>query len=240
MADEQAADDLGERAELGVRGLDQPGADVVPEPEIAAGRLGVPGASLRSALLVLCRRVAELVVVEAGSGEVSLLARRRGLDFAELLVCEVEREGGFDDPDPGREVGSALVHERISAVAGAVAHIARDAELERPVLGACGERVEHGVEPLELAAQDRGELALAVGCGVGAGVLELLRGVEHRAVADPHGVRVLVLDDGAVDKRAEVLQRLVAQVGAGDPFCGRLGELRGALVHVGEPVGRRH
>ena len=127
----------------------------MPEPEIAAGRLGVPGPSLRPALLVLGGRVAELVVVDAGAGEVRLLARRCGLDFAELLVYEVEHEGGVDDPDPGGEVLSALVHERVAAVAGAVAHIAGDAELERPALGAGGERVELGVEPLELAAEDR-------------------------------------------------------------------------------------
>ena len=154
-------------------------------------------------------------------------------------MYEVEHERGVDDPDPGGEVASALVHERVSAVAGAVAHIAGDAELERPGLGAGGERVELGVEPLELAAQDRGELALAVGGEVGAGVLDLLCGVEHRAVVDPYGVRVLVLDDGAVDERAEVLQRLVVQVGGGDPLCDGLGELRGDLVHVGEPVGHR-
>jgi len=73
------------------------------------------------------------------------------------------------------------VHERVPAVAGAVAHIAGDAELQRPGLGAGGERVELGVKPLELAAQDRGELALAVGGEVGAGVLDLLGGVEQRA-----------------------------------------------------------
>ena len=92
-------------------------------------------------------------------------------------MYEVEHEGGVDYPDPGGKVASALVHERIPAVAGAVAHIAGDAELERPALGAGGERVELGVEPLELAAQDRGELALAFGAEVGAGVLDLLCGV---------------------------------------------------------------
>ena len=76
LADEESADDLGECAELGVGGVDQTGADVVPEPEIAAGRLGVPGPGLRPALLVLGRRVAELVVVDAGTGEERLLARR--------------------------------------------------------------------------------------------------------------------------------------------------------------------
>ena len=45
-----------------------------------------------------------------------------------------------------------------------------------------------------------------------AGVRDLLGGVEHRAVVDPDGVRVLVLDDGAVHERPEVLERLVVQV----------------------------
>jgi hypothetical protein len=48
------------------------------------------------------------------------------------------------------------------------------AELHGPRLGAGCERVELGVEPLELAAQDRGELALGRLRGeVGAGVLYL-------------------------------------------------------------------
>ena len=111
--------------------------------------------------------------------------------------------------------------------------------LSARALGARGERVELGVEPLERAAQDRGELAVAVGGEVGAGVLDLLGGVEHRAVVDPHGVGVLVLDDGAVDERAEVVERLVVQVGAGDPLRDRVGELRCDLVHVGEAVGHR-
>ena len=133
------------------------------EPEVAAGRLGVPGPSLRPALLVLGGRVAELVVVDAGAGEVRLLARRCRLDVAELLVDEVEHEGGVDDPDAGGEVAPALVHERVAAVAGAVAHLAGDAQLRGPGLGAGGERVELAVEPLELAAEDRRDLALAVG-----------------------------------------------------------------------------
>jgi hypothetical protein len=63
-------------------------------------------------------------------------------------VGEVEHEGRVDDPDPGGEVASALVHESVPAVAGAVAHVAGDAELQRPSLGAGGERVELGVEAL--------------------------------------------------------------------------------------------
>jgi integrase len=47
-------------------------------------------------------------------------------------------------------------------------------------------------------------------------VVDLLGGVEHRAVADPDGVGVLVLDDGAVHERPEVLEDGVLEVGAGD------------------------
>ena len=58
-----------------------------------------------------------------------------------------------------------------------------------------------------------GELLAAGGGEVGAGVLDLLGGVEQGAVVDPHRVGVLVLDHGAVHERAEVAQRLVVQVG---------------------------
>jgi hypothetical protein len=71
-------------------------------------------------------------------------------------------------------------------------------------------------------------------------VLDLLRGVEHRAVVDPHGVRVLILDHSAVHERAHVLQRLVVEIAGADAFRDGLGELRCDLVHVGEPVGHRH
>ena len=65
---------------------------------------------------------------------------------------------------PAAKSCAALVDEGVAAVAGAVADLAGDAELERPCLGAGGERVELGraVEPLELAAEDRGDLPLAV------------------------------------------------------------------------------
>jgi hypothetical protein len=108
----------------------------VSEPEVAAGRLGVAGSGLGSALLVLGGRLSELVVVDARAGEVSLLAGRCRVAVAELLVREVEDEDRVDDPDPGGKVPSALVHERVPPVAGAVAHIAGHAELERPALGA--------------------------------------------------------------------------------------------------------
>ena len=50
---------------------------------------------------------------------------------------------------------------------------------------------------------------------------------------------LLVLDDGAVHERAQVLERLVVELGAGDPLGHRLGQLRGDLVHVRELVGHR-
>ena len=92
------------------------------------------------------------------------------------------------------------MHEHVPAVAGAVAHIAGDAELERPALVAGGERVERGVEWLGLAAQDRGDLSLAVGGELAAGMLDLFCGVEHRAFVNPYGVGVLVLDNGAMNE----------------------------------------
>ena len=113
---------------------------------------------------------------------------------------------------------AAVVDEGVAAVAGAVAHLAGDAEFERPGPGAGGERVELAVEPLELAAEDHGDLSLAGVGQVAAGVFDLFGGVEQGAVVDPDGVRVLVLDDGAVHERAEVLQRLVVQVAGGDPL----------------------
>jgi hypothetical protein len=68
---------------------------------------------------------------------------------------------------------------------------------------------------------------------VAAGVLDLLGAVEQRAIVDPHGVGVLVLDDGAVHERPHVAQGRVVEVGAGDPLRDGLAELRCELVHVG-------
>ena len=89
--------------QLGLGGLDQSGADVVPEAEVAAGCLGVAGAGLCPALLVGGCGVAHFVVVEAGAGEVGLLPCRRGCVVFEFLVDEVDHEGGVDDPDRGGE-----------------------------------------------------------------------------------------------------------------------------------------
>jgi hypothetical protein len=105
----------------------------------------VPFPSLRPALLVLCRRVAELVVVGAGASEVRLLAHRCRLG-AELLVYEVEHEAGVDDPDPGREVLPAVVDVGLAGVAGSVANVAGDPDLQRSGLCAGGEGVELCVE----------------------------------------------------------------------------------------------
>ena len=72
-----------------------------------------------------------------------------------------------------------------------------------------------------------------------AGALDVLGGVEHGAIVDAHGIGVLVFDDRAVHERAEVPQRFVVQVGAGDALGDRLGELGCDLMHVGEAVCHR-
>ena len=142
VADEEPADDLSESAELCVRGVDQAGADVVPEPEVAPGGVGLAGSRVRSALLVLGGRVAELVVVDAGTREVGILAGRGRVAFADVFVDEVEDECRIDDPDPGGEVLPAVVDVCVAAVAGSVAGVSGDADLQRSRLCASGERVE--------------------------------------------------------------------------------------------------
>ena len=210
------------------------------EAEVAPGGVGVPGPRLRSALLVLGGCVPELVVVDAGAREVGILAGRGRVAFADAFVDEVEHERRVDDPDPGGEVLPAVVDERVPAVACPVADLRGDADLRCARLGAGGELVELVVEVVGLAAEDCRDLALVLGAEVLAGVRDLFRGVEHGAVVDPHGVAVLVFDDGAVHECPEVLERLVVQVGAGDPLRDRFGELWCDLVHVGEAVGHRH
>jgi hypothetical protein len=51
---------------------------------------------------------------------------------------------------------------------------------------------------------------------------------------------VLVLDDGPVHEGAEVAERALVQVRAGDARGDGASELGGELVHVGQPVGHRH
>ena len=140
----------------------------------------------------------------------------------------------------GGEVLAAVVDERVSAVAGAVADLACDADLERPRPGPCGEGVELAVEPVRLAAEEPRDLPLPVGGQVDSRVVDLFGAVEHGAVVDPDGVGVLVLDDGAVHECAHVLERLVVQIVGRDPLRDGLGELGCDLVHVGEAVGHRH
>jgi hypothetical protein len=147
-AEQQVADDLPERVQLGIAGLDQPGADVVSEPEVGACRLGVAGPGLRAARRVLGGRVPQLVIVEARAGEVRVLAGRGRVALVELLVGEIEHERGVDHPDAGGEVRAAVVHERVRAGAGPVAHLGGDPDLHRPRPRAGGERVELGVEAL--------------------------------------------------------------------------------------------
>ena len=84
-----------------------------------------------------------------------------------------------------------------------------------------------------------GELFSRGGGEVRAGALDLLGGVEERAVVDADGVGVLVFDDRAVHERAEVASGAVVQVGAGDSLGDGLGELGRDVVHVGEAVGHR-
>jgi hypothetical protein len=122
------ADDRLERLELARRGVHETGAQVVAEAEVAPCRVGLVQAGLLFARLVVARGLAQLVVVEAGSGEERLLACRRvRVVMVELVVDEVEDEERVDDPDAGGEVGSAVVHEREAPGAGAVADLAGDA-----------------------------------------------------------------------------------------------------------------
>ena len=182
----------------------------------------------------------EFVVVKAAAGEERLFSGGLvALVAGELLMHEVDDEQGVDDPDAVGEVLSARVDVGESPGAGAVAGLRGDLELERLGLRAGGERVELAVELVRFAGEDLYEL-LAVGRGeLLAGALDVLGGVEHGAVVDADGVGVLVFDDGSVHERAEVPQRLVVQVGAGDAVGDCLGEVGGDLVHVGEAVGHR-
>jgi hypothetical protein len=164
VADQQSADDLAERAKLRFSGLDQAGADIVPEAEVAAGGFGLAGSGLRTEILVLGARFAEVGVVEPGANEVGVLARRGAVGLGELLVHKVQHEDGVHDPDPRGEVRAPLVNVGVAAVAGAVAGLAGDPDFQRPGLRAGAERVELAVELPGLAAEDADEL-LSPGLG---------------------------------------------------------------------------
>ena len=188
---------------------------------------------------VLLARRAQLGVVETGAGKVALFACHGVLAVLQLRADRVEDEDGVDDPDAGGEVGAAFVDVGVAAGAGAFAQGAVDAQLARRRPGAGGERVELAVELVGGAVEDAGELA-PVGAGqLGAGARDLLDGVEQCAVVDAHGVGVFVLDQSAVHEGAEVAQRAVVQLRAGDAGRDRGGEAGCDLVHVGEAVGER-
>ena len=68
-----------------VGGLDQRGADVVPEAEVATSCLGLAGAGPCSSLLFLGSGAAQFVVVQACAGEVGLLASHNAVTVVELL-----------------------------------------------------------------------------------------------------------------------------------------------------------
>ena len=115
VAAEQPADDLAQRVELVVGGVGQRGADVVAEPEVAGGRLGVAGALGGAALAVVLGGVAQVLVVEAGAGEVALLAggrrcRRRSSCWRTVSSMKTR----VDDPDAGGEVRAAVGTSRRS------------------------------------------------------------------------------------------------------------------------------
>jgi hypothetical protein len=159
--------------------------------------------------------------------------------LSELFVDEVDHEQGVDDPDRVGEVLPAHVDVSEASDAGAFADLRGDPDLERLRFGAGGERVELCVELGGLAGEDGDELFAVGGGEVRTGVLDVVGGVEHGAVVDADGVGVLVFNDGAVHERAEVPERLVVQVGAGDALGDGLGEVGRELVHVGEAVCHR-
>ena len=196
------------------------------EAEVAALGFVLAGPFGLAALGVLLAGVAHLLVGELACAEVGLLAGGGLVAVGvELLADEVDHEHGVDHPDRVGEVLPALVHVGVAAGAGAVADLAGDPDLGGLGFRAGGERVELGLELVGLAAQQRGQLRLRGRGEVGAGALDLLVRVEQHAVVDPHGVGVLVLDDGAVHERAEVLERLVVQLAGGDPSRDRLGQV---------------
>jgi hypothetical protein len=194
----QPANDLAQRAELDLGGVDQRGADVVAEDEVAGGRFGVAGAFGGAPLAVLLGSVAPLVAVEARAAEVGLLAGDLALGV--LVADGIEHEHRVDHLDGGGEVLAALEHPAVASVGDAVARRAVDAQLQRAAPRPSRERIELGVELLGLAAERGGRLAVALEAEVVARVLDLLGVVEQDAVVDPDRVDALVLDDGAVDE----------------------------------------
>jgi hypothetical protein len=236
----QMAHDRLERLQLLAGRLEQAGAQIVAEPEVAAHGLGAAGTRVRAPVAVLGGGGREVGRLQAGAGEVALVARGRclvGLGGVEPLADHVEHEDGVDHPDAGGEVAAALMHVGVAADAGTVAQRGVDPDAHRAAAGAHGERVQARVELVVGAAEQAGGLAAAGGGQVRSCVRELGVGLEQGALVDPDGVGGVVLDDRAVHEGAHVAQRGVVQVGRRDALRDRLGELRRELVHVGEPVG---
>jgi hypothetical protein len=92
-------------ARLAGGGVHEPGAQVVAEPQVAVGCLGLTQALRVAACAVFLSGGTQLVVVEAGAGEERLLACGLVvLVVGELLMDEVDDELGGDDPDAVGEV----------------------------------------------------------------------------------------------------------------------------------------
>ena len=105
---EEVADDRFERVQLAGCGVHEPGAEVVAEPEVAVGRLGLAQALRVAAFAVFLSGGTQFVVVEGGAGEERLFAGGLVvLVVGEVFVDEVDHEQGVDDPDAVGEVLSA-------------------------------------------------------------------------------------------------------------------------------------
>jgi len=131
------------------------------------------------------------------------------------------------------------VHVGVAAGARPGAQRGIDSQRCLGSLGGRLQRVELLVEFVGRAPEHRGGLATRRLGEVVARVRELGVRVQAGAVVDPDRVDGLVFDDGAVHEGAGVAQRGVVQLRAGDALGDGGGELRGDVVHVGEPVCER-
>ena len=159
VAGDQVADDLSGRVELGGCGVCEAGADVVPEPEVRARRVGLARAPVLGALAVAGGGVVEVLVGQAGACEERVLPGGGVVGGGEVVVDEVDDEHGVDHPDARGEVAAAVVDVGVAAVARPVTHLAVDRDLQRAALGCGGERVEFAVDPVGGAGEDRSRAA---------------------------------------------------------------------------------
>jgi hypothetical protein len=113
--------------------------DVVPEVEVATGRVRVAGACLGAALLVLGGGVAELVMVDPGAGEVRLLPRcsRSGsappVGPRRLVVLKTSTEG--------RHYRNAGARQERAVVLGALSNVVRFDDLADADPGRCSHAI---------------------------------------------------------------------------------------------------